>query len=426
MKHYRNIIFTFIITALSLSACENQNRDNIQDLINLNHLKHLYAEVTLENGKEVGVIHIYSEYPDYTYTIEPNEGFSCVDDVARALVFLSAYTKNCNDPEIEIMIDNLTRFILSMQAENGYFYNFLWGDMSINKTYKTSVAEPNWWSWRALWALSEIYPKLSGNLAKRTKSATEQIIETVKNEYLKLPKDTILLEGISLPNWFPCGTAYDQSAILMIGMESYYHNIQKDTALIDLIEKFAEGLLLTQKGDCNNFPYGAYLSWNNLWHAYGNMQAYAMLRAGKLLGRDDFIESALNEINYFYTYLLNAGYLHHIYIKETEGKIYETEKRMYPQIAYGIRPMVYACLEAYNVTEKKKYVDMAQQLASWLAGNNPTAQQMYDPETGRCFDGIGSEKEVNKNSGAESTIEALLILQAIKNHPVADINNIYE
>jgi hypothetical protein len=426
MKHIRNIIFILIIAVLSLSACDNQHKDDVSNLVNINHLKHLYTKVTLENGKEAGAINIYSEYPDYIYAIEPNEGFSCVDDVARALVFLSAYTKNSDDPEIEIMIDNLTRFILSMQAENGYFYNFLWGDMSINKTYKTSVAEPNWWSWRALWALSEIYPKLSGNLAERTKSATEQIIETVKNEYLELPKDTILLEGMTLPNWFPCGTAYDQSAILMIGMEGYYHNIQKDTALIDLIEKFAEGLLLTQKGDRNNFPYGAYLSWNNLWHAYGNMQAYAMLRAGKLLGRDDFIESALNEINYFYPYLLNAGYLHHIYIKETEGKIYETEKCMYPQIAYGIRPMVYACLEAYNVTEKKKYVDMAQQLASWLAGNNPAAQQMYDPETGRCFDGIGSEKEVNKNSGAESTIEALLILQAIKNHPVADINNIYE
>jgi hypothetical protein len=298
--------------------------------------------------------------------------------------------------------------------------------MSINKTYKTSVAEPNWWSWRALWALSEIYPKLSGNLAERTKSATEQIIETVKNEYLKLPKDTILLEGITLPNWFPCGTAYDQSAILMIGMESYYNNIQKDTALFDLIEKFAEGLLLTQKGDCNNFPYGAYLSWNNLWHAYGNTQAYAMLRAGKLLGRDDFIKSALIEINYFYPFVINEGYLHHMYITEKEGQIRETEKHMYPQIVYGIRPMVYACLEAYNVTEKKKYVDMAQEVASWLAGNNPAAQQMYDPETGRCFDGIGSEKEVNKNSGAESTIEALLILQAIKNYPVAEINKIYE
>jgi len=422
----RNIIYTFIIAALSLSACNNQHGDNARHLINLNHLEHLYIEVTLENGNEAGVINIYSEYPDYTYAIEPNEGFSCVDDVARTLVFLSAYTKNCDDPEIEIMIDNLTGFILSMQAENGYFYNFLWGDMSINKTYKTSVAEPNWWSWRALWALSEIYPELSGNLAERTKSATEQLIGTVKNEYLELPKDTIHLEGMTLPNWFPSGTAYDQSAILMIGMESYYHNIKKDTALIELIEKFAEGLILTQKGDHNNFPYGAYLSWNNLWHSYGNTQAYAMLRAGKLLGRDDFIESALSEINYFYPYLLSEGYLHHMYIIEKEGHLFETEKSMYPQIAYGIRPIVYACLEAYDITKDKKYVDMAQKVASWLAGNNTAAQQMYDPSTGRCFDGIGSEKEVNMNSGAESTIEALLILQAIQNHPIADINKIYE
>lgn len=426
MKHIRNIIFIFIITALSLTSCENQERDNINNLVNINHLKHLYAEVTLENGNEVGVINIYSEYPDYTYTIEPNEGFSCVDDVARALVFLSAYTENSNNPEIEIMIDKMIRFLLSMQAENGYFYNFLWGDMSINKTYKTSVAEPNWWSWRALWALSEIYPKLSGNLAERTKSATEQIIETVKNDYLELPKDTILMEGMTLPNWFPAGTAYDQSAILMIGMESYYNNIHKDAALIKLIEKFAEGLIMTQKGDCNEFPYGAYLSWNNLWHSYGNIQAYSMLKAGKLLERDDFIESALVEINNFYPFLMDKGYLHYMYITEKEGQLFVTEDDMYPQIAYDIRPMVYACLEAYNVTEEKEYIDMAQQLASWLVGNNPAGRQMYDSETGRCFDGIVSEKEINRNSGAESTIEALLILQAIKNHPVADINNIYE
>ncbi|MCB9249425.1 MAG: hypothetical protein H6613_13200 [Ignavibacteriales bacterium] len=45
-----------------------------------------------------------------------------------------------------------------MQAENGYFYNFIWSDYTINKDFKTSVAEPNWWAWRALWALTESYP----------------------------------------------------------------------------------------------------------------------------------------------------------------------------------------------------------------------------------------------------------------------------
>ena len=44
---------------------------------------------------------------------------------------------------------------------------------------------------------------------------------------------------------------------------------------------------------------------------------------------------------------------------------------------------------------------------------------MYDPETGRCFDGILSETEINKNSGAESTIEALYAILEIEANPVA-------
>ena len=32
--------------------------------------------------------------------------------------------------------------------------------LSINTTYKTSVAELNWWSFRALWALESAYPLL--------------------------------------------------------------------------------------------------------------------------------------------------------------------------------------------------------------------------------------------------------------------------
>ena len=36
---------------------------------------------------------------------------------------------------------------------------------------------------------------------------------------------------------------------------------------------------------------------------------------------------------------------------------------------------------------------------------------MYDPATGRCYDGINSPVDINRNSGAESTIEALLALQ---------------
>ncbi len=44
---------------------------------------------------------------------------------------------------------------------------------------------------------------------------------------------------------------------------------------------------------------------------------------------------------------------------------------------------------------------------------------MYFPKTGICYDGINSKEEINKNSGAESTIEALLSLLEISKNPRA-------
>jgi len=425
MKDTRIIIFLLLVLVPTINACVNNAERQEQKFVNLSHLKHLYTDATLANGTEVGLVHIYSEYPDYEFAIEPDEGYTCVDDVARALVLLSDYKSYNEDPDIEAMIHGMTQFILEMQAKNGYFYNFLWGDLSINKTFRTSLPEPNWWSWRALWALSEIYPHLSEELAQKAKESTGNLISVVLDSYLEYPSDTINYKGIDLPNWFPLGTAFDQSAILIIAMISYHNNIVQDKRVLDLIEKFADGLILIQKGDEKSFPYYAYLSWNNLWHSYGNIQSYAMLKAGRFLQKKELINSALREIDHFYPYLMDKGIAHHFYLEASEEGFYKGESEMFPQIAYGIRPVVYACLEAYDITGDKKYIQLGEKAASWLAGNNPAKKMIYDPLNGRCFDGIVSETEVNQNSGAESTIEALLTLQAIEKHAVADINKVY-
>ncbi len=83
----------------------------------------------------------------------------------------------------------------------------------------------------------------------------------------------------------------------------------------------ADGLLLTQKGDADIFPFGAYLSWQNIWHAYGNSQAYAMLKAGQLLHRKDYIESALLEIDHFYPYLMKENFPAYFSIKKVDGRL---------------------------------------------------------------------------------------------------------
>ena len=139
-KNKKIIVFTTIILICFASCTKNKERKPVlTDSINLDHFTHLFKEIEL-NGKDVGIVHIYSKYPNYEFEIEPNEGFTCLDDVARAIVMLSKYIEeNENDLEVLNKMKLLCEFVLQMQNENGYFNNFIWNDLSINKTFKTSV-----------------------------------------------------------------------------------------------------------------------------------------------------------------------------------------------------------------------------------------------------------------------------------------------
>src|ERR1035437_1395202 len=118
-----------------------------ESLVNPKHLNHLYEEVMV-NNISIGFIHIYAEAPDYKWADASGEGIACIDDAARAMVFYMNYYNDTHDKKYLNKIKNLINFHLYMQSENGYFYNFILKDYSINKTYRTSLAEPNWWSWR--------------------------------------------------------------------------------------------------------------------------------------------------------------------------------------------------------------------------------------------------------------------------------------
>lgn len=409
----RNKLNTAVFLILCISfftmTCNNVKEEKIEvPDVNLDHIMHLYDVVDLPGNLYGGIIHIYSEYPDYEFEIEPNEGFTCVDDVARAMMVDAI--RLSKDEEIKTKYNFMAEFLLYMQAENGYFHNFIWHDLSINKTYRTSLAEPNWWSWRSFWALSN-YNGNDERIAQKVDSACKRLAENIFQLYLNQPLSIDTIEGIEVPAWLPLGTAGDQAAILILGLEAYYQNINKDEQALQLIERIADGLILTQIGKPETFPYGAYLSWQNLWHAYGNGQAYAMMRAGQILNRDDYIQSALKEVDHFYPYLMEKEYPAFFRLKKHHDQFELLEQQQFSQIAYGFRPMIWACVEAYKITGEEIYLDRAKEIATWFSGINIANTQMYDPETGRCFDGIVSETKVNMNSGAESTIEALLSLQ---------------
>lgn len=70
---------------------------------------------------------------------------------------------------------------------------------------------------------------------------------------------------------------------------------------------------------------------------------------------------------------------------------------------------VSACLEAYRITREPRWLDEARSAFEWFLGRNDLGQDLYDPVTGGCCDGL-QEDRVNRNQGAESTLAFLLSL----------------
>lgn len=380
----------------------------------LNHFNHLYADIEI-GGRQMAVVHIYAQFPDYSYAIEPREGYTCVDDVARAIVMLVHEWQRRSDPELFRKIQRLTEFVLYLQNENGYFNNFLWGDLRINTDYKTSVAELNWWSLRALWGLEQAYIVLAQDpaFAPRIRDATARLVKNLTRDLLNLPRSRATIDGVSVPTWLPAGSGADQAGEAIVALLPHLKRTS-DPSAQRLVESLADGLLEMQKGDAHHYPYGMILSWQNTWHAWGNIQAYALLMAGDQLARPAYTAAGLREIDNFYPYLLKTGLAESIQLRGDRKGYSEAKRERFPQIAYGIRPMVFAAVKAYALTKDPRYRELAKRLGGWLRGKNVAHQAMLDVNTGLVFDGIREGGVINRNSGAESTIEGLLTQQALQ------------
>jgi len=244
-----------------------------------------------------------------------------------------------------------------------------------------------------------------------------QRMKNLRPHLLHADNQVIEIEGLTIPRWME-DYGSDQISVILLGLTNYY-KINPDENIKNLILKLGESIISVQYGNKDKFPYGAFLSWKNVWHAWGNAQAYALLKAGNELNIESFVTYALKEIDGFYSYCYEQDFFHEFYIKMVDDSIQTYGLKKFPQIAYSISPMVLASIEAYHITKSEKYAVQAGHLGSWFFGKNAANQLMYDMSTGRVFDGIDSESKVNYNSGAESTIETLLSLQAIESSSTA-------
>lgn len=403
-----------LLLLVVLMAGGTSAQETSTPLVNLAHLEHLTEPVTIQ-GEDMAIVHIYAEYPDYEWVDDADEGISAVDDVARAaIVYLWEYRRTGDERLLELARRALN-FVLYMQAENGEFFNFVWDrEGTINEFGSTSFQSLGWWAMRALWALGEgvrvfdsVDPAYADRLAEafvRTESALAAGLGNY-GEYLDM-------HGFRVPAWIPSAEPAIAS-IGLLGLAAYYEARPNETTA-DVLTKIANGVAEYRLGDDVNYPFGMHPTRANapgFWHNWGAHMPHALVEAGRVLGREDWIESAAASANSFLLRHLVFEPFRHIGVVP-----YRLE-----QIAYGTNMLVQAYAALYRATGEERYAQLAGLAASWFFGNNMAAAQMYDPESGRTFDGINgpSSWRVNRNSGAESTIEGLMSMSVLAELPDA-------
>jgi len=402
-------IFLIIISSIGLRPARAQT-----DLVNLAHLRYLTEPVTV-NGRAMAIVHIYSEVPNYKWVDAADEGISAVDDVARAaVVYLWQYERTGNAALLDLA-KRCLEFTRYMQAQDGEFYNFvLTREGKINETGGTSYKSLTWWAFRALWALGEgvrVFDKVDKSYADALAAdfkKTETALAATLKEYGRMTD----LHGFSIPAWLPNGAA-DQSAIALLGLAAFQQSRPND-ATADALTKIADGIAKYQLGRDDRYPFGAHPMTDKApgwWHNWGAQQVHALAVAGALMQRRDWIDSAASEAD--------SQFLRHLAF-ERYRNLGVVPDRL-GQIAYGTNMLVQGYIALYRATGKEKYAQYAGLAASWYFGNNMANVPMYDPANGRVFDGINGPVDfrVNRNSGAESTIEGLMSLIAIADTPQA-------
>ena len=409
----RSLKFFLLIFYLLFVYCNKKNTVfTIDQIINFDHLDHLTETIDL-NGQECNIVHIYSEYPDYQWIDAAKEGIACVDDVARAAVVYLRYYEITGIDSILPKAKRLLNFVLYMQADDGEFYNFIDSNYQINKTYRTSRKSFDFWAARGYWAIGlgyRIFENEDDDYAAILKDAFLKCKMPIK-KILEFYKKYIEINGREYPLWLVNKYGSDATATLLLGLNEFL-KVGQDEELGKCASQFVEGIIEMQVKDGNVYP-GAFLSWQDIWHAWGNAQTQALASLGKTLYQPEFIQAAQKEADHYYSHLLSQGMMQEWQL----GR--EKEAQRFPQIAYGTRCLSLGLLRLYETTGNDDYAKQAGIAASWLMGNNVAKTAMYDPQTGRCFDGIVDSTSVNYNAGAESTIEGLYTIVEIMNNPIA-------
>jgi multiple sugar transport system substrate-binding protein len=398
------------LTSLTASCGRNAEthaapRGPAPTTVRLDHLQHLGLNAVVR-GRPVRVVSLYANAPDYRPTGSPErdgfEGIASLDDAARAAVVYLREYEATGDVHTRDEAVRLLNFVTAMEQGDGEFVNFIDSAGRLNRGAPSSRKSMSYWAARSIWALGEAVRVLGpqdSTLLKTMRPVLDRAVSRMARE----------IEAGRL-----IGGSTTATAEALLGLLSR-QRVERSTTLVPLATRTAQLLAAHSAGNNTTAPWGAYVDRPDApWHAWGARSPEALAIAGTALGHSEFTASARREADGLWGRFLLAGGI-------PSAVAPDGTATWYPQIAYGIGPIVEGYLALAEATGERRYAVFAGLAASWLLGANPAGISMYDEKTGRTFDGIDgpSLAKVNRNSGAESTIEALLALQSVTSNPDA-------
>lgn len=343
-----------------------------------------------------------------------SQGAFNADDISRAaVVFLRAYSAFGDGADLDAA-RGLLRTLTYLQVDSGKNVGnvVLWQqpDGSLNRSAipvelpDPSDSDESYWLARTVWALGEgiaVFNGLDDDVVDALAGRLHLALDALERASLGRYGEWESADGVRIPAWLIAGGA-DASGEAVLGLIAARQALPGDSRISAALDRYVEGITAMASGSVGQWPFGAILPWTGsqtFWHAWGGLAPAALALSGELAA----VDAAINDAGVFTPQVLTSGGPHNAW----------TPLPGEAQIAYGVHGRVATLLAAAEATGGRGLRELAALTAGWFFGANPAGEQVYDPSTGVTVDGIEVDGRINRNSGAESTIHALLTMIAL-------------
>jgi glycosyltransferase involved in cell wall biosynthesis len=317
------------------------------------------------------------------YTIPHHDHGYCTDDNARALI-LTMLIEELEEsfPERDRLTSIYSAFLQNaFDDDAGRFRNF----MSYSRKWLEDIGSEDSHA-RALWAL--------GTCVGRSQL-----------EGLRSWAAELFEKGLPAVQSFTSPRAW---AFTIIGLHEYLRTLSGDLMANQLRSELSQRL---------RARYEAFFSPDWLWFenivAYDNARLpHALIITGRWANQPELLEIGLKTLRWLSeNQMAPEGHFRPI---GSNGFWKRGEQRAsFDQQPVEAHATICACLEAYEATRDRYWLDQANKAFEWFHGGNDLGLPPYDAQSGGCRDGLHIDR-ANQNQGAESTLSFLLSLAEMR------------